>query len=62
MGWGHGAFSALTQAMKNFEQAEGLRPAGNDDSILRYNACVRLMSSNQGIQEAPKPDPSDLLE
>ncbi len=62
MGWGHGAFSALTLAMKNFEQAEGLRPPGNDSSILRYNACVRLLSSNPGIQEAPKPDPSDLLE
>jgi hypothetical protein len=62
MGWGHGAFSALTRAMKHFEQAEELRPPGNDDSILRFNACVRLMSSNQEIQEAPKSDPSDLLE
>ena len=62
MGSGHGAFAALTQAMTCFERAEGLRPAGNDDSILRFNACVRLMSSNPGIRETPKADPADLIE
>lgn len=33
------------QAMKSFEQAEKVRPAGNDDSILRWNRCVRLLKS-----------------
>jgi hypothetical protein len=39
-----------------------LMQADNDDSILRYNACVRLLGSTPSIQEAPKADPSDLLE
>jgi hypothetical protein len=62
LGAGYGAYDALVHAMESFERAEGLRPAGNDDSILRYNACVRLMTSTPSIREAPKPDPSDLLE
>jgi hypothetical protein len=28
--------------MDYFEQAEPLRPPGNDDAILRWNSCVRL--------------------
>jgi hypothetical protein len=61
-GSGYRAHASLTQAMQFFERAEGLRTPGNDDSILRYNACVRLLTSTSSIQEAPKPDPSDLME
>lgn len=32
----------LRDAMRKFERAESLRPAGNDDARLRWNACVRL--------------------
>ena len=56
LGAGYGAHTALLQAMACFERAEGLRPAGNDDSILRYNACIRLMASTPSIREAPKGD------
>jgi len=28
-----------------FAEAEKIRPAGNDDSILRWNRCVRLLES-----------------
>lgn len=61
-GAGYGAHAALLRAMALFERAEGLRLAGNDDSILRFNACVRLLTSTPSIQEAPKGDPSDLIE
>ena len=61
-GAGYGAHAALTRAMQFFEKAEELRPAGNDDSILRYNACVRFMASRPSIREAPRSDPSDLME
>jgi hypothetical protein len=53
---------ALLPRLKGDYPAEGLRTPGNDDSILRYNACVRLLTSTSSIQEAPKPDPSDLME
>jgi hypothetical protein len=33
------------QAMHSFEEAERIRPEGNDDSILRWNRCVRLLDS-----------------
>jgi hypothetical protein len=35
--------SLLEQAMRHFEDAEKIRPAGNDDAILRWNRCVRLL-------------------
>lgn len=35
----------IEQAMNYFAEAEKSRPAGNDDSILRWNRCVRLLES-----------------
>lgn len=32
----------LRDAMRWFERADSIRPAGNDDARLRWNACVRL--------------------
>lgn len=38
-----GVYDWLIEAMHHFERAEGLRPPGNDDARLRWNACVRFM-------------------
>lgn len=35
----------IEEAMRCFAEAEKMRPAGNDDSILRWNRCVRLLES-----------------
>jgi len=35
----------LEDAMRNYEEAERARPAGNDDAILRWNRCARLLHS-----------------
>lgn len=35
----------LESAMEHYERAEHLRPAGNDDAILRWNRCARLLQS-----------------
>lgn len=35
------AYNSLREAMDWFEKAALVRPAGNDDAILRWNACVR---------------------
>jgi len=32
------------EAMRYFEEAERIRPPANDDSVLRWNRCVRLLS------------------
>lgn len=36
------AHNWLREAMGWYEEAERVRPPGNDDAILRWNACVRL--------------------
>lgn len=37
------AYEWIEEAMEAFEQAAAIRPAGNDDSILRWNTCVRTI-------------------
>ncbi|MEO5590639.1 MAG: hypothetical protein ABIS03_13710, partial [Gemmatimonadaceae bacterium] len=46
------AFDSLREAMRHYEQAEGIRPAGNDDAILRWNTCARVMSGNAHFDTA----------
>ena len=48
------AYHWLREAMECYEQAEGLRPAGNDESILRWNTCARLLAKNEHL--GPRPD------
>jgi tetratricopeptide (TPR) repeat protein len=36
------------KALDYFEQAEAIRPPGNDDAILRWNRCVRILQSRLG--------------
>jgi hypothetical protein len=43
---GVGAFELFRQAMECFETAESMRPAGNDDAILRWNGCARVITRN----------------
>ncbi len=38
-----GASEWLREAMAFFERAEAIRPAHNDDALLRWNACGRLL-------------------
>ena len=33
--------------MNWYEKAEAIRPAGNDDAVLRWNACARLIMRDQ---------------
>jgi hypothetical protein len=49
MGSGAMAYDSLREAMKWYEKAEGIRPVGNDDSILRWNTCARLMKANPHV-------------
>jgi len=35
----------LEEAMHSYEQAERIRPTENDDAILRWNRCARLLHS-----------------
>ena len=42
----------IVKALELFEEAERLRPAGNDDSILRWNACVRFLERHKSLKPA----------
>ncbi|MFQ5968372.1 MAG: hypothetical protein ACE5MI_12315 [Acidimicrobiia bacterium] len=35
------AYQHFRQAMEFYEEAAAIRPAGNDDAILRWNTCAR---------------------
>ena len=37
------AYDGYRDAMEWYEKAAACRPAGNDDSILRWNSCVRTI-------------------
>lgn len=37
------AYDWLLDAMDHYQRAEAIRPPDNDDSILRWNTCVRLI-------------------
>jgi len=43
-GSGELAYDWFRQAMSWYEQAEAHRPAGNDEAILRWNTCVRILA------------------
>jgi hypothetical protein len=49
MGSGAMAYDALKDAMAWYEKAEAIRPAGNDDAILRWNTCARLITANSQL-------------
>ena len=42
----------IVKALRLFEEAERLRPAGNDDPILRWNACVRFLERHKSLKPA----------
>jgi hypothetical protein len=42
----------IVKAMGLFEEAERVRPAGNDDPILRWNACVRFLERHKSLGPA----------
>jgi hypothetical protein len=48
----HGVYDWLADAMTCYERAEALRPSGNDDAILRWNACARLLMEHPKLRPA----------
>jgi hypothetical protein len=49
-GCGPVAYEWFTRAIEFYEKAGTLRAADNDDPILRYNACVRLMQRHDNVR------------
>jgi hypothetical protein len=38
------------EAMRCFEEAEKIRPPENDDSVLRWNRCLRLLQKLPDVE------------
>ncbi len=55
------AYEWLRDAMEHFEKAEKIRPSGNDDPILRWNTCVRLIERNK-LEARPEEPVQTMLE
>ena len=50
---GHAAVmvaALLQEALKLFAEAEKIRPPGNDEALLRWNRCVRLIQSRPELE------------
>jgi hypothetical protein len=53
------AYHWLRDAMKYYAEAEDLRPLGNDDAVLRWNTCVRMVLRNRHL--APTEERAEVL-
>ncbi|HSR51236.1 MAG TPA: hypothetical protein VLV83_10440 [Acidobacteriota bacterium] len=47
-----GAYEWLRRAMDQFEEAEKIRPEGNDEALLRWNSCARIIHDSNLEAEA----------
>jgi hypothetical protein len=52
LGSRHAAHDSFREAMDWYEKAEAVRPAGNDDALLRWNACARILMAHPQLQPA----------
>ena len=61
-GSGHLAYDWFRQAMEAYEQAIDMRLAGNDDAILRWNTCARVIMNNSDLVPAEHETGEQMLE
>jgi hypothetical protein len=52
----------FAEAMRCFAEAETIRPAGNDDAILRWNRCARLLQDHPGFVEEKESEAFDAFD
>jgi len=56
-GGGAPAYHALQEAMAHYERAIYLAAPGNDDAVLRWNTCARVIMQNQQVRPLPDEGP-----
>ena len=52
---------ALREAMAWYEKAEAIRPPGNDDAILRWNTCARVIARRSFIVPPDMPSTAPIM-
>ena len=60
-GAGFMAYDCFKEAMEWYEKAENLAPENNNDPVLRWNTCTRLIERNH-LEPMPKEDFEPFLE
>lgn len=50
---GYIAYDSFQRALKHYEHAEKIRPEENDESVLRWNACIRFIQKHK-LKESPQ--------
>src|SRR6266496_5832823 len=58
-GAGASAYHALREAMGHYEVAMNFASPGNDDAILRWNTCARVIMQNPNLRPVPEREPTD---
>lgn len=61
-GSGPVVYDWLREAMVRYEEAERLRPRGNDEALLRWNTCARMIMRDDDLRPAPEEGAPVLLE
>ncbi len=61
-GSGFMAYDWYRQAMESYDKAAELRPPGNDDAILRWNTCARILERHPDLVPEPESSFQPLLE
>jgi hypothetical protein len=49
-GWRFAVYHSMREAMEYYERAEALRPPGNDEALLRWNTCARILMRNPELR------------
>ncbi|MFN0247695.1 MAG: hypothetical protein ACKV2T_12485 [Kofleriaceae bacterium] len=50
------AYDGFRHAMEWYERAEGLRPPGNVDAVLRWNSCLRTIEAERLEPASDEPE------
>jgi hypothetical protein len=58
---GESAYVCFREAMGHFDKAETIRPPGNDDAVLRWNTCARMIMNNPDVAPVEDTGPTALL-
>jgi hypothetical protein len=61
-GAGFDAYEGFREAMTHYEQADALKPAGNDDAVLRWNTCARILMRFPELQPRSEERVEPMLE
>jgi hypothetical protein len=56
------AYEKFREAMDWYEKAERIRPPGNDDAVLRWNTCARLLTHNRELKPSEEEERVEYLE